>query len=97
MTEKTTDPCERLHDFIMRVYSAGVANPALMSATHLLDTPRAVSDINRLMIRSRENRELLDAAKAVIQQWDTPNWKRMEATAAFISALRAAVAKAEGR
>ena len=40
--------------------------------------------------------DLLEAAEAVVKQWDTPNWKLTEHTATFINALRAAIAKATG-
>lgn len=42
------------------------------------------------------NAELLEAAKAVVERWDSPNWKVAEHTATFIHRLRAAIAKAEG-
>lgn len=38
---------------------------------------------------------LLRAAKAVIEQWDTPNWKRTKPTGELINELRRAVAKTE--
>ena len=37
--------------------------------------------------------DLLTAAKAVVERWDTPLWKHVEPTAAV---LRAAIVKAEG-
>lgn len=39
---------------------------------------------------------LLSAAKAVIAQWDTPNWKLDQPTGELINRLRIAVAEAEG-
>lgn len=38
--------------------------------------------------------ELLAAALAVIERWDTPAWKEVPATGTYIDALRRAVAKA---
>jgi len=52
------------------------------------------------IIRLRsENARIRKAAEAVIQQWDTPNWKLQEPTAKFINALRAELSQAntEGR
>ncbi len=43
----------------------------------------------------RPNKELVEASKAVILQWDTPNWKLDEPTAAIINRLRNAVAFAD--
>ena len=37
------------------------------------------------------SKELLEAAKAVITQWDTPNWKLTEPTGKLINALRTAI------
>ena len=39
--------------------------------------------------------ELLDAAIAVIERWDSPLWKDMPATAEYIGRLRQAVARAQ--
>ena len=41
--------------------------------------------------------ELISAAKAVIERWDSPNWKDQPHTGEFIHRLRQAVEKAEGR
>ena len=41
--------------------------------------------------------ELLLAARAVIAQWETPNWKLTEPTAKFMNDLRSAVARAENQ
>jgi hypothetical protein len=41
-----------------------------------LDRKRALAD------------RLADAANAVINQWDTPNWKLTEPTATYMNALR---------
>ena len=40
--------------------------------------------------------ELLDAAIAVIERWDSPLWKDLPATAEYIGRLRKAVNKAQG-
>jgi hypothetical protein len=40
--------------------------------------------------------ELLAAAVAVVERWDTPTWKDAPATGAFINGLRKAIAKATG-
>ena len=39
--------------------------------------------------------ELLDAAIAVIERWDSPLWKDLPATAEYIGRLRQAVARAQ--
>jgi hypothetical protein len=39
--------------------------------------------------------DLLSAAKAVVEQWDTPNWKLEQPTASLINALRSVIAKVE--
>jgi hypothetical protein len=41
-------------------------------------------------------KELRTAAIAVVERWDTPNWKDAPATAEVIGVLRAAIAKATG-
>lgn len=41
--------------------------------------------------------DLLAAATAVIERWDTPLWKDVPATAEYIAALRVAVAKGLGQ
>lgn len=41
------------------------------------------------------NAELLEAAKALVERWDTPHWKLTEHTGVFIDRLRAAIAKAD--
>ena len=39
--------------------------------------------------------ELVAAARAVIDRWETPNWKEAVATAEMIGRLRAALARCE--
>lgn len=51
---------------------------------------RLLSD-NRILTERCD--ELATAAQAVIDRWDTPLWKDVPATAEFINALRAAVAR----
>jgi hypothetical protein len=41
--------------------------------------------------------ELLEAAKAVVAQWDTPNWKLTEPTGSIVNRLRSAILSAEAR
>lgn len=45
--------------------------------------------------RPRRVGAVIEAAKAVIAQWDTPNWKLVEPTAAKINTLRSALAALE--
>lgn len=45
--------------------------------------------------KAKHTPELLDAAKAVVAQWDSPNWKLNQPTGELINDLRAAIAKAE--
>ena len=40
-----------------------------------------------------KTQKLLDAAKAVIDRWDSPLWKHQEHTGKFIDELRNAVAR----
>ena len=40
--------------------------------------------------------EMLEAAKAVVARWDTPNWKDAEPTAAVIGRLMAIISKCNG-
>ena len=49
-----------------------------------------------LMELTKQRDELLEAAKAVVTRWDTPNWKDAEPTAAVIGRLRAILQKIEG-
>lgn len=55
--------------------------------------PREVELANARLIAAAP--DLLNAAKAVIAQWETPNWKLTEPTAKFMSDLRDAISKAE--
>jgi len=41
------------------------------------------------------NRELIKAAQALIDRWDSPLWKEVEHTGAYIARLRRAVEQAE--
>lgn len=49
----------------------------------------------QLATMAHQRDELLAAAQAVIERWDTPLWKDVPATAEYINALRSAVAKAK--
>jgi len=40
---------------------------------------------------------LIEAARAVVERWDTPLWKDVPATAVYINALRTALAAAEAQ
>jgi NTP pyrophosphatase (non-canonical NTP hydrolase) len=42
---------------------------------------------------SIEAMTLLDAAKAVVERWDSPNWKDLPSTGVYINALRQAIEK----
>lgn len=62
------------------------------------------ADMQRtLYLQEKEAREAAEAkmmalraaANAVVQRWDTPNWKDVENTAAYIGTLRAALAASE--
>jgi len=52
-------------------------------------------DRQKLMKAAKPDAGLVEAAKAVIERWDTPAWKDVEPTAAVINRLRAALAKRE--
>lgn len=54
-----------------------------------------LSDERDRLLEQRD--ELLEAAIAVVQRWDTPNWKDVPATAEYISQLRAAITKAKAK
>ena len=41
------------------------------------------------------NKELIEAAQALIDRWDSPTWKETEHTGAYIARLRRAVEQAE--
>lgn len=41
--------------------------------------------------------DLLEAAHAVVERWDSPHWKDAEPTADCINRLRAAIARATGQ
>lgn len=47
-------------------------------------------------MQERDFEELIAAAKAIIDRWETPFWKESEHTGAYIAALRKAVEIAEG-
>lgn len=55
-------------------------------------TPDAVEANARLIAASPD---LYEAGKALVERWDTPNWKDVEHTSVFINALRDAIAKVE--
>ena len=69
----------------------GIRTEALEHRSHLL---KAVDDDIAQLTAQRD--ELLEAAKAVVTRWDTPNWKDAEPTAAVIGRLRAILQKIEG-
>ena len=60
----------------------------------VVDLPTEIKDVNARLNAAAP--ELLDAAKAIVERWDTPHWKIAEHTGVYIDALRAAIAKAEG-
>lgn len=51
---------------------------------------------DELVAENERLREALDAAKAVVVRWDTPNWKDAEPTAAVIGRLRDVISKCGG-
>ena len=66
-------------------------------STDELEQHRLVSAVGYELIELTKQRdELLEAAKAVVTRWDTPNWKDAEPTAAVIGRLRAILQKIEG-
>ena len=58
--------------------------------------PSASPILQRIDDISAQRDELLEAAKAVVTRWDTPNWKDAEPTAAVIGRLMAILQKIEG-
>ena len=56
----------------------------------------AINSHDELVAENERMRELLEAAKAVVARWDTPNWKDAEPTAAVIGRLRAVISKCGG-
>ena len=68
-------------------FNYAMANPKATYAAHAINShDELVAEVERL-------RELLEAAKAVVTRWDTPNWKDAEPTAAVIGRLRAIISK----
>ena len=61
-----------------------------MGRTH--DVTISAFDLYRLEAQIDAERALADslaeAAKAVIDQWETPNWRLRESTATYMNALR---------
>jgi hypothetical protein len=53
---------------------------------HILDCPK-----HPIRETERELEDLIAAARAVVNRWDTPLWKNVPATAEYINRLRAAV------
>lgn len=49
------------------------------------------TDAAKLSALEAENRKLREAGRAVVDQWDTPNWKLTEATAPIMNRLRVAL------
>jgi hypothetical protein len=74
------------------VFGAGAAETLARAALEAIDLMRAQSEPV-----SDAAREMLAAAQAVINRWDTPAWKDAEPTAKAINKLRAAIAKATGQ
>lgn len=74
-------PSDRLHDFIMRVYSAGVNNPALLVALNLRDTPQAIADVNAVQRGERFNstRRLVRSPKPMVPRPRIRSKRRLSA------------------
>lgn len=51
----------------------------------------------RSLILEKQRDELLVAGKALIERWDTPNWKDAVHTGEFIAKLRDVIAKIEDK
>ncbi len=55
----------------------------------LADARRDICELEQQLASERVLADrLADAANAVIDQWDTPNWKITEPTATYMNALR---------
>ena len=53
--------------------------------------------LERELAEAREQRDrLAEAAKAVVDRWETPFWKQVEHTGVYIAALRKAVEEVKG-
>lgn len=60
------------------------------------DNSVMVEETNGDWVWYEDMEEMVEAAKAVVAQWETPNWKLTEHTGSLIYRLRAAIAKAKG-
>ena len=78
---KLVERLRRLSTIEFGGYAAGMAVQAMDEAADALSA------------LSQSDRELREAAQAVIEQWDTPNWKLDQPTADLINRLRAALTK----
>jgi hypothetical protein len=59
--------------------------------------PREIGEAIDEVIEAMEKLGILtDTAQAVVDRWETPFWKQVEHTGAYIAALRKAVEEAKG-
>ena len=67
-------------------------SPDEQNLAHALDNlTECAAMLMNMADRVASQRELLDAAKAVVARWDTPSWKDVGPTADYINRLRNAV------
>ena len=74
----------------VEVYSVRMGSPS--GNTVPLFSLAQIAEAYRLSAASHPQQELIDAAQAVIERWDTPKWKDVAPTAEYIARLRRAVA-----
>lgn len=60
-----------------------------------LATLDPIGTARRVDVLELQRDELLSAGKALVERWDTPNWKDAQHTGEFIAALRKVIAEIE--
>ena len=87
--------CQRDQDRFVGFCASGLALAKLAKLQEAIkDLPSGdeLRQINDFLTKlNRERNELIAAAQAVIDRWDTPLWKDAPATAEYIARLRKAV------
>lgn len=101
LDERDCDQYAKLLDGLRRLLNQGSISRVIWGmavvcdpANKCLDPDADTIEHHPDLVKAAEQRdELLAAAQAMIDRWDTPLWKDVPSTAEYINALRNAVAK----
>ena len=101
LDERDCDQYAKLLDGLRRLLNQGSISRVIWGmavvcdpANKCLDPDADTIEHHPELVKAAEQRdELLVVAQSLIDRWDTPLWKDVPATAEYINALRAVVAK----